>query len=175
MGGGLARRSAGIASGAGTALRRSTAHAGPVLWGRDEPLASDEPMLTLAAVALSALVFGACGTTVSTSGYKGEAEAVAQRVANFQRDVTASEAQKICSEDLSAVVKAKLKAAGDDCEGALKSQLKQIDVPRTDDQVDRSEGTGGEGARAQHVVGQDRGKHAGAYQGRQRWRIVTLQ
>jgi hypothetical protein len=88
-----------------------------------------KPTLTLAAAALSALVLGACGTTVSTSGYKGEAEAVAQRVANFESNVTASEAQKICSEDLSAVVKTKLKAAGGDCEGALKSQLKQIDVP----------------------------------------------
>ncbi len=87
------------------------------------------PMLTLAAAALSALALGACGTTVSTSGYKGEAEAVAKRVANFESNVTASEAAKICSEDLAVVVKARLKADGGDCEGALKRQLKQVDVP----------------------------------------------
>lgn len=86
-------------------------------------------MLTLAAAALSALALGACGTTVSTSGYKGEAKAVAQRVSNFESNVTASEAQKICTEDLAAVVKARLKAAGGACESALKSQLKQVDVP----------------------------------------------
>jgi hypothetical protein len=127
---GRVRASAGSALRASTALRRSAAHAGPVPSGAAmSPWLPTKPILTLAAMALSALALGACGTTVSTSGYKGEAEAVAQRVANFESNVTASEAAKICSEDLSAVVKAKLKAAGGDCEGALKSQLKQIDVP----------------------------------------------
>jgi hypothetical protein len=85
--------------------------------------------MILAATALSALALTACGTAVSTSGYKGEEKAVAQRVSDFQSDVTANEAQKVCENDLAVAVKARLKAAGSDCETALKNQLKQVDTP----------------------------------------------
>jgi hypothetical protein len=93
------------------------------------PWRPPKPMLALAATALSAVVLTACGATVSTSGYKGEEKAVAQRVSDFQSDVTASEARKVCENDLAASVRARLKTAGSDCESALKGQLKQIDVP----------------------------------------------
>ncbi len=87
----------------------------------------DKP-LALAATALCALGLAACGATVSTEGYKGEAKAVAQRVSDFQGDATASDEQKVCENDLAAVVKARLRAAGSDCEAALKHQLTQIDT-----------------------------------------------
>ena len=45
------------------------------------------------------LVIGlsACATTVSTSGYKGEAKDVAQTIKNLQTDVTAGEQKKVCN------------------------------------------------------------------------------
>jgi Putative lumazine-binding len=84
--------------------------------------------LAIAATALAALTLAACGAQVSTTGYKGEDKAVAQRVADFQTDATASDEQKVCENDLAAAVKARLKTAGSDCQSALKHQLSQIDT-----------------------------------------------
>jgi hypothetical protein len=70
----------------------------------------------------------ACGTSsVSTSGYSGEAKAVAQRISDFQSDATAADQQKVCKNDLAASVLAKLQKSGSGCEAALKHQLTQID------------------------------------------------
>lgn len=85
-------------------------------------------LLSLAATALCALALAACGTTVSTSGYKGEEKAVAQRVSEFQSDATASDEQKVCENDLASPVKARLQTAGNTCQSALKHQLSQIDT-----------------------------------------------
>jgi NADPH:quinone reductase-like Zn-dependent oxidoreductase len=79
------------------------------------------------AVALAlALGLAACGTTVSTGSYKGASKAVAQRIADFQTDVTASDEKKLCANDLARVVQTRLQAAGSSCVQALKIQLGAI-------------------------------------------------
>lgn len=78
-------------------------------------------------LALLALALGACGSTVSTSGFKGEAQAVAQRISDFQSNVTAASEQKLCSQDFSRAVRARLNAGGGSCQQALKRQLGSID------------------------------------------------
>lgn len=83
--------------------------------------------LTPVAGVLATLALSACGAGVSTSGYKGESKAVAQRIADFQKDAAAVKQQNVCGNDLASSVKAKLKAAGGDCQSVLKEQLKQID------------------------------------------------
>jgi hypothetical protein len=98
-----------------------------------------QPALTLAALALMALALTACGApAVSTGGYAGEQKAVAQRISDFQSDVTASDQKKVCADDLAVAVKARLRTAAGTravagtaagaCESALKSQLSQIDT-----------------------------------------------
>jgi len=94
-----------------------------------KPRMTLRPVLSLAALLLAALALAACGATeVSTSGYSGEAQAVAARVASLQSDATASDQKKMCENDLAASVRASLRTAGGDCESALKSQLSQIDT-----------------------------------------------
>jgi hypothetical protein len=73
-----------------------------------------------------ALGVAGCGSTVSTSGYKGEEKAVAQKISNLQADATASEQGKICGNDLAASVVASL-GGKKGCEAAIKSQLTEID------------------------------------------------
>jgi hypothetical protein len=73
-----------------------------------------------------ALGVTACGSTVSTSGYKGEEKAVAQTISNLQADATANEQGKICANDLAAPVVARL-GGKKACEAAIKSQLAEID------------------------------------------------
>jgi hypothetical protein len=82
--------------------------------------------LALLCLPLLALSLAACGTTVSTSGFKGPQHEVAQTVANLQADATAGEQRKICTEDLSASVVSRL-GGGKGCEAAIKSQLAQVD------------------------------------------------
>lgn len=69
----------------------------------------------------------ACGSTVSTGSYKGASAAVAQRIGDFQSDVTAGEDKKLCDQDLAAAVSTRLQAAGGSCQQALKNQLGAID------------------------------------------------
>jgi hypothetical protein len=68
----------------------------------------------------------ACGSAVSTSGFKGEQHAVAQAIADLQSDATASDEKKICSNDLAQAVVNKLGGAKG-CEKAIHDQLGQID------------------------------------------------
>jgi hypothetical protein len=82
---------------------------------------------TLIAVPLLALGLGACGSTVSTSGLKGEAKAVAQRISDFQSDVTAADEQKVCNQDLARAVRARLNTGGETCQAAIKRQVGAID------------------------------------------------
>jgi hypothetical protein len=79
-------------------------------------------LLPLLAVGLTA-----CASTVSTNNFKGASHEVAQRISDFQSDATAVDEQKLCQNDLAITVVARLKAAGSDCQSALKSQLAQID------------------------------------------------
>jgi hypothetical protein len=94
------------------------------------PLAAGaKRIVALALAPLLAAGVAACGTsTVSTGSYKGESQAVAQRIADFQTDLTGSEEQKLCSKDLASVVQTRLRAAGgSSCVEALKKQIGAID------------------------------------------------
>ncbi len=83
------------------------------------------------------LLLGAAGcgtTTTSTSAFKGEQHEVAEAIANLQSDLTASDQKKICTNDLTAGVVARLRSAAAanagaaaGCEAALKKQLAEID------------------------------------------------
>jgi hypothetical protein len=83
-------------------------------------------MLPLICLPLSALALAACGSTVTTAGFKGEQHEVAQAIANLQADATAGEQKKICADDLAASVVGRLGGAKG-CEEAIKKQLAEID------------------------------------------------
>lgn len=74
-----------------------------------------------------ATAFAACGETVSTSSYKGEARHVAETVSDFQKDATASDEQKLCANDLAKTLTKRLGAAGG-CQAVVKQQLGQVDA-----------------------------------------------
>ena len=80
----------------------------------------------LIALCLCAPALAACGSTTSTSSFKGVEHEVAQRVANLQSDATSSSRENICKNDLAAPIVAKL-GGRKNCEEALKQQLAQID------------------------------------------------
>jgi hypothetical protein len=80
----------------------------------------------LLCVALLALGLGACGATVSTSGFKGEQHAIAQTISDLQADATAGNEKKICAKDLAAAVVGSL-GGPKACEKAIKDQLAEID------------------------------------------------
>jgi Putative lumazine-binding len=82
---------------------------------------------SLLAVPLLAVGLAACGSTVSTSTFKGERHAVAQRISDYQSDIGAASEKKLCNEDLSSTVRRRLNAASGGCEEALKRQLGSID------------------------------------------------
>jgi copper chaperone CopZ len=85
---------------------------------------------TIALLCAPLLATGAAGcgaATVSTSGFKGEQQKVAQTVAHLQSHATALEAKKICGEDLAAARVAQLNTASGGCKKAIESQLKQVD------------------------------------------------
>ncbi len=81
-----------------------------------------------AAVLLCSAAAGltACGSAVSTSGFKGEQHAVAQGLADLQSDATAGEQKKVCAKDLAASVVSALGGASG-CESAVKERLTDID------------------------------------------------
>jgi hypothetical protein len=77
-------------------------------------------------VALLAVGLAACGSTVSTSGFKGEQHAVAQTISNLQADATAGEQKKICADDLASAIVNRL-GGTKGCERAIKNQVAEID------------------------------------------------
>ncbi|HEY4894826.1 MAG TPA: hypothetical protein VII01_01940 [Solirubrobacteraceae bacterium] len=89
-------------------------------------LPAARPTLALLSVPLCGLVLAACGTTVSTGSFKGEQHEVAQVISNLQADTTAGEQKKVCANDVSAAVVAKL-GGTKGCEKAIKSQLAEVD------------------------------------------------
>lgn len=93
-------------------------------------------------LALLALGLAACGTTTSTSSFKGEEHAVAQAIANLQSNATALEHKKVCHEDLASSVVTRLNRAPGGCEKALESQLKQIDSFEVTVEAVKIDGTG---------------------------------
>jgi copper chaperone CopZ len=70
---------------------------------------------------------GACGSTVSTGSFKGEAHEVAKAIANLQTDATARDEKKVCENDLASAVVKRLNSATGGCERAIKSQLAEVD------------------------------------------------
>jgi uncharacterized protein YukE len=84
---------------------------------------SSSPVLAV----LLCLGIGACGSSVTTSAFKGEAHAVAQRVSDLQSDISAASEQNICEKDFSRAARARLSTAGNTCKAALKRQLGSID------------------------------------------------
>jgi copper chaperone CopZ len=85
--------------------------------------------LTAALLCASLLAVGleACGNTVSTSGFKGEAHEVAQAIANLQTDATARDEKKVCENDLASAVVKRLSSATGGCKQAIKNQLAEVD------------------------------------------------
>ncbi len=73
------------------------------------------------------LGLAACGETASTSKFTGERHSVAQTISNFQTDATASDQKKLCENDLSSTLTARLKRAGG-CQAVLKNQLHELDT-----------------------------------------------
>ena len=78
------------------------------------------------AVLAAALMLSACGTTVSTSKFKGAQHEVAQTLANLQSHANSAELDKICTKDVTAELLQKLKGKSE-CEQAFKRQLAQTD------------------------------------------------
>jgi hypothetical protein len=78
-------------------------------------------------VALVAVSLAACGSTVATGNFKGESKAVAERISDFQSNVTAGSEQKLCANDLARTVRTRLHDAHSSCQQALKNQLGAID------------------------------------------------
>jgi hypothetical protein len=76
--------------------------------------------------ALLTVALSACGSTVSTGGFKGEQHAVAQTISNLQSDATATDQKKICANDLASAVVSRL-GGTKGCEQAIKNQLAEID------------------------------------------------
>lgn len=81
--------------------------------------------LPLALACASALA--ACGETVSTSSFKGESRQVAETVSDFQKNATASDEQKLCTNDLAATLTKRLSTVGG-CQAVVKQQLGQVDA-----------------------------------------------
>jgi len=84
-------------------------------------------LVALLCTPLLAVSFAACSKTLSISAFKGEEHAVAQTISNLQADVTAGNEQKICANDLSGPVVARLSAASGGCQQAIKGQLTELD------------------------------------------------
>src|SRR5262249_11012068 len=75
---------------------------------------------------LLAVALAGCGGTVSTSAFHGEEHEVAPGIANFQSNVSAGEQQKICANDLSSALVARLGGPAA-CRKAIKNQLAEVD------------------------------------------------
>jgi hypothetical protein len=81
---------------------------------------------TLICLPLLALGLTACGSTVSTSAFKGEQHEVAQTISVLQNAATTGEQKRICDELLAGAVVTRLGGAKS-CEKAIKNQLAEID------------------------------------------------
>jgi hypothetical protein len=90
------------------------------------PIPTSRRGRALACAPLLALALYGCGSSVSTSSFKGAQHEVAQTAANLQADATAGEPKKICANDLAAPVLARL-GGQKGCEKAIKDQLAETD------------------------------------------------
>jgi hypothetical protein len=128
------------------------------------------PLIKLAVRLFGALALtaglAACGSTVSTTNFKGEQHEVAQAISNLQSDVRATEQQKICSNDLAAPVVARLNATPGGCKQALKGQLTEIDNTEVTVESVKIAGTGSKRTATARVKS--------TYNGKNRVTTVTL-
>jgi hypothetical protein len=76
---------------------------------------------------LLAVLLAACGSSVTTSSFKGEEHDVAQAISDLQTNASAGNEQKLCAEDLAATVVEALDRAPGGCNRAIKNQLAEID------------------------------------------------
>jgi hypothetical protein len=86
-----------------------------------------KPAVAMLWVSLLSVSLGACGSTVSTGSFKGEAHEVAKAIANLQTDATARDEKKVCENDLASAVVKRLNSATGGCKRAIKNQLAEVD------------------------------------------------
>ena len=79
------------------------------------------------AALLASAGLAACGTSSSSSNFKGESHAVAETISNFASNATTADAAKVCSESLAKSVTSRLETNGSTCKEALEGQLAEID------------------------------------------------
>jgi uncharacterized protein YceK len=125
-----------------------------------------KPAVRLSFALALTLGLSACGSTVSTTKFKGEQHAVAQAISNLQSDVKAGDQKKVCANDLAASVVARLNATPGGCQQALKGQLSEVD--NTDATVESVQitGTGSKRAATARVKS--------IYNGKSRIKTVSL-
>jgi hypothetical protein len=129
----------------------------------------------LICVPLLALGVGACGNAVSTSGFTGEQRAIAQTIANLQSDATAGEQKKICANDLSSAVVARL-GGSKGCEQAIKNQLAEIDSLEVKVQSVTLGGGATATARVKSTFGgKSRSRNISLVKERGKWKVSGLQ
>ena len=130
------------------------------------------------ALALAPLVaagLAACGSTVSTGSYKGASAAVAQRIGDFQTDVTAGEDKKLCNQDLAARGADATAGRGRQLRAGAEEPARRDRQLRTRGRVDRGPRDERDGAREEHVVGQAAHETMGLVKEGGAWKIDTLQ
>ena len=84
----------------------------------------------LSCAAALAMALAACGSTVSTSAFKGAQHEVAQTISDLQADATAGDQKKVCGRDLAAAVLTRLGGKAG-CEKSIKQQLNELDSLET--------------------------------------------
>ena len=77
-------------------------------------------LLPVSLLVLFAVVLGGCATSVAVSSFSGEKHAVAQKVADLEADTIARHQQRVCADDLSSALVARLNKAPGGCERAIK-------------------------------------------------------
>ncbi|HEY1687244.1 MAG TPA: hypothetical protein VGF95_00090 [Solirubrobacteraceae bacterium] len=127
----------------------------------------------IAAIGLS-LCLAACGSTSSSKSYKGEKQAVAEVISEFQSDATTRNEEKICKEVLAASVREKLKANGTTCEKAIKKQLKQVDSTSITVESIAVEGSTAQAQVKSTVYGKERPGTITLAKEKDSWRISDL-
>jgi hypothetical protein len=125
-----------------------------------------KPILALLCAPLLAGGLAACGSTVSTSSFKGEQHEVAQAISDLQSDVRAADEQKICKSDLASAVVTRLSSARGGCPQAIKNQLPEIDNLDVSVQSVQVSGTGAHRTASARVKSN--------YTGNSRLRTVSL-
>jgi copper chaperone CopZ len=96
--------------------------------------------LALLCAPLLAFGMSACASTTASNSFKGEQHTVAQVITNLQSDVVASDAKKICANDLASTVVSSLGTVKG-CEAAIKNQLTEVDTPEVEIQSIQLNGT----------------------------------